>query len=65
LQAHGVDNYSWEDLKIDYQSGLIYWLLVPLQDRYDGSGKDYWWPKMQCLVAAFREWRCAELLSMA
>ncbi len=18
---------------------------------------DYWWPKMQCLVAAFRDWR--------
>ena len=65
LQAHGVDNYSWEDLKIDYQSGLIYWLLVPLQDRFDGASRDYWWPKMQCLVAAFREWHCDELLSMA
>jgi hypothetical protein len=59
-----VQDYAWEDLIADYQSGLIYWLLVPLQDRHDGAGKDYWWPKMQCLVVAFREWRCAELLGM-
>ena len=64
LQAHGVRDYTWPDLLTDYRSGLIYWLLVPLQDRYDGSSKDYWWPKMQCLVTAFREWRCTDLLGM-
>lgn len=62
LRTHGVRNYTREDLITDYQTGLIYWLLVPLQDRYDGSPKDYWWPKMQCVVAAFREWRYGELL---
>jgi len=65
LQSHGVESYSWDDLTIDYRSGLIYWLLVPLQDRYDGSDKTYWWPKMQCLAAAFRDWRCSELLEIA
>ena len=64
LQAHGVRDYIWDDLVADYRNGLIYWLLVPVQDRFGGSVKDYWWPKMQCLVAAFREWRCAELLGM-
>jgi thiamine kinase-like enzyme len=64
LQASGVRDYTWDDLITDYRSGLIYWLLVPLQDRRDGAGKDYWWPKMQCLVAAFHEWRCEELLGM-
>ena len=43
-------------------AGLIYWLLVPVQDCYGGSSKEYWWPKMQCLVAAFREWDCERLL---
>lgn len=62
LQEHGVSAYSWADLTRDYRSGLIYWLLMPLQDRIDGASKDYWWPKMQCLVAAFEEWGCAELL---
>jgi thiamine kinase-like enzyme len=62
LQAHGVHDYTWDDLQTDYQIGLIFWLLMPVQDGADGSRKDYWWPKMQCLVAAFRDWRCEELL---
>lgn len=64
LQAHGVGDYAWDDLLLDYRLGLIYWLFVPVQDRYDGSSKDYWWPKMQCLTAAFREWGCENLLGM-
>lgn len=63
LCANGVTGYSWDALLTDYRSGLIYWLLVPVQDRYGGAGKDYWWPKMQCLVAAFRDWECAALLT--
>lgn len=62
LKARGVNNYSWVDLVTDYKHGLIFWLLMPVQDRYGGSVKDYWWPKMQCLVAAFRDWHCEELL---
>ncbi|HEY7356418.1 MAG TPA: phosphotransferase [Ktedonobacterales bacterium] len=62
LRAQGVRDYTWDDLVRDYQIGLIYWLLVPVQDGADGSSKDYWWPKMQCLVAAFRDWRCEALL---
>jgi hypothetical protein len=62
LQAHGVNSYVWDDLILDYQHGLIYWLLVPLQDRFDGSSRDYWWPKMQCLASAFWDWHCADLL---
>jgi hypothetical protein len=62
LQACGVRNYSWENLVRDYKIGLIAWLLMPVQDRFSGSSKDYWWPKMQCLVAAFRDWHCEELL---
>jgi hypothetical protein len=65
LQAHAVRDYSWDDLTTDYQTGLIFWLLMPVQDRYGGAGTDYWWPKMQCLVAAFREWHCEDLLGIA
>jgi thiamine kinase-like enzyme len=64
LQADGVTNYTWGDVLTDYQHGLIFWLLVPVQDAADGSRKDYWWPKMQCLLAAFREWRCEALLGI-
>jgi hypothetical protein len=62
LQAHAVSNYSWDDLLIDYRQGLIFWLLMPVQDRYGGAIRGYWWPKMQCLVTAFREWHCEDLL---
>lgn len=64
LQSHGVHNYSWDDLLLDYQQGLVFWLLMPVQDGSDGSARSYWWPKMQCLTTAFREWRCAELLAI-
>ncbi len=62
LQAQGVTGYSWDDLITDYRASLVDWLLIPIQDAADGSRKDYWWPKMQCLAAAFRDWRCDELL---
>jgi hypothetical protein len=64
LQACGVRDYEWDDLAADYRSGLIYWLFVPLQDRFGGSPKEYWWPKMECLVAAFRDWHCEDLLGI-
>ena len=51
-----------DDLLLDYQHGLIYWLLVPVQDASDGSRKEYWRPKMQCLVHAFQDWNCEALL---
>jgi len=64
LQAHGVTHYPWDDLVADYQHGLIFWLLMPVQDGSDGSLKDYWWPKMQCLIHAFNDWYCERLLSV-
>jgi hypothetical protein len=64
VQAHGVSQYAWEDLLTDYQHGLIYWLLVPVQDAADGARRDYWWPKMQCLVAAFQQRGCAARLGL-
>src|SRR5581483_10065494 len=65
LQNHGVNNYSWDDLLTDYRTGLIFWLLMPVQDYFGGAGKEYWWPKMQCLVAAFQDWHCHHLLGLS
>jgi Ecdysteroid kinase-like family len=64
LQARGVSSYCWDDLVTDYKIGLIVWLFIPVQDCHDGASKDYWWPKMQCLVAAFRDWHCEDLLGL-
>ena len=60
-RAVGCINYAWDDLLTDYKLGLVFWILMPVQDRYGGASRDYWWPKMQCLVAAFREWGCEDL----
>lgn len=61
LLRHGVTGYSWEQLLTDYRSGLVFWVLMPVQDGADGAPKSYWWPKMQCLVAAFQEWECMDM----
>jgi hypothetical protein len=57
-----VPAFAWEDLLTDYRHGIIYWLLVPLQDAADGSVESYWRPKMRCLIEAFEDHHCAELL---
>lgn len=62
LRTHGVQNYSWEDLLVDYRIAVTEWLFQPAQDRVDGASKDYWWPKLQCLAGAFRDLDCAQLL---
>lgn len=62
LQRHGVHNYSWDELLTDYRSALVFWVLMPIQDGADGAPRSYWWPKLQCLIAAFEEWECAALL---
>jgi hypothetical protein len=63
LVDRGVVGYTWDDLVTDYRCGLLYWLLVPLQDAADGSDPDYWMPKLTCLEAAVRDWGCLELLT--
>ena len=65
LLANGVLQYTWDGLITDYRSGLIYWILVPVQDGYDGARREYWWPRMQCLVTAFSEWGCETTLGMS
>ena len=62
LRLHGVQHYAWEDLQVDYRVAVTEWLFQPAQDRADGAGKDYWWPKLQCLAAAFQDLQCADLL---
>ncbi|WP_151082075.1 oxidoreductase family protein [Nocardioides cynanchi] len=59
----GVADYTWDDLVLDYRSGLLYWLLVPVQDAADGSDPSYWRPKMGCLESAVRDWECLDLLT--
>jgi hypothetical protein len=62
LVGYGVTGYSFDQLIDDYRLGLVYWILMPIQDAYAGSSVAYWWPKLQCLAAAFEDWNCRSLL---
>jgi hypothetical protein len=63
LQAGGVTAYDWQTLTFDYRLLLIYMVLYPVWDAVDGTRKSYWWPKMQCLTSAYRDWACQDLLA--
>jgi phosphotransferase family enzyme len=56
-------DYGYEDLLADYRIGVADWSLVPVQDAADGSRRDYWWPKMCCLLDAFSDHDAAELFT--
>ncbi len=62
LVAGGVTDYTWDQLCQDYRAGIIYWILVPLQDAHDGAAPSYWLAKLECLAQAFDDWNCATLL---
>jgi len=62
LQTHGIMGYSYADLLLDYRAMLALMIFDPVWNQTGGSSPRYWWPKMQCLVAAFRDWNCAELV---
>ena len=58
LSALGVQNYTWSEFLADYRAGLIFWVLMPVQDGGDGADWSYWRLKMQCQLEAFEDWGC-------
>jgi len=62
LQAHGVTNYTWDQLLEDYRLMIMIFLQVAIWDQTNGSVRDYWWPKLKCLVSAARDLDCVSLL---
>ncbi len=63
LVSAGIDTYSWDDLILDYRVSVVGWTLVALQDAHNGSAREYWQPKMGCLLDAYQDWDCAPLLT--
>ncbi|GAC1633540.1 MAG: phosphotransferase [Ktedonobacteraceae bacterium] len=62
LHAHGVTNYTWDQLLEDYRLMIIIFLQMAIWDQTNGSSRDYWWPKLQCLLSAARDLDCRSLL---
>ena len=62
LSAYGVTNYTWDQLVEDYRWMIMFFLQVAIWDQTNGSSRDYWWPKLQCLLSAARDFDCLGLL---
>ncbi len=62
LHVHGVTNYTWDQLLEDYRLMIIIFLQVAIWDQTNGSARDYWWPKLQCLLGAAQDHDCLSLL---
>ncbi|HEX8597768.1 MAG TPA: hypothetical protein VF952_04550 [Chloroflexia bacterium] len=62
LQACGVAIYSFDELLLDYRISIAQNLLHPVWDQQHGASEAYWRPKLSCLIAAFEDWDCMELL---
>jgi aminoglycoside phosphotransferase (APT) family kinase protein len=63
LQAHNIEAYRYEDLLTDYKTMITLMIFDPVWNQTAGSSKAYWWPKMQCLIGAFRDLDCAALFT--
>jgi len=61
LCAHGVTDYTWDDLMTDYRLMITLMIFVPVWDQTEGSPREYWWLKMRCLTAAYQDLECAKL----
>ena len=57
-----IRRYPFKQLLEDYRLMLIWRAFHPVWDTSYGCGKGYWWPKMQCLTGAYRDWGCEGLL---
>lgn len=75
LKARGVEGFEWDDLMKDYRVKISWHIFHALwdcvsqppasdspEDRRSGQEKGYWWPKMQCSLAAYVDHDCAALL---
>jgi hypothetical protein len=63
LLRDGVKHYSFEQLMDDYRAMITMVIWVAVWDQTYGSGKGYWWPKLQCLLGAYNDLDCDRLVS--
>jgi len=60
LQSKGI-RFDWSSLCDDYRLCLCYMLFDAVWNAVAGSSKEYWLPKMTCLISAYQDWDCANL----
>lgn len=62
LMTHGVTNYSFDELWLDYRRGAVRNLTMPIIFWNQGMALERWWYRLECALAAYRDLECEELL---
>jgi hypothetical protein len=62
LLVHGITNYSYEDLWLDYRRCVVRNLTFPIILWSVGRKPEAWWHLLECALAAYRDLECDELL---
>lgn len=62
LLAHGIVNYSFDDLLLDYRRCLVRNLTIPIIFWNRGMKPEAWWHRLECALTAYRDFGCDELL---
>jgi len=62
LLAHGIVNYSLNELWLDYRRCVVRNLTIPIIFWSRGMKPEGWWHRLECAVAAYVDLACDELL---
>jgi ecdysteroid kinase len=62
LLAYGLENYSFDELWLDYRRCVVRNLTIPIIFWNRGMNSEGWWHRLECALAAYRDLDCQELL---
>jgi hypothetical protein len=62
LLTHGVENYSLDELWLDYRRCVVRNLTIPILFWSRGMKPESWWHRLECALASYRDLGCDELL---
>jgi hypothetical protein len=62
LVAHGINNYAFDELWLDYRRCVVRNLTIPILFWSRGMKPEGWWHRLECALAAYRDLTCDELL---
>jgi hypothetical protein len=62
LLKYGVENYSFDDLWLDYRRCVVRNLTIPILFWSRGMKPEGWWHRLECALASYRDLECDELV---
>jgi hypothetical protein len=62
LLEHGVENYSFNELWMDYRRCVVRNLTIPIIFWSRGMKPEGWWHRLECALSSYRDLGCDELL---